>query len=405
MVLLKQGDCRELLKSLPDNSVDSIVTDPPYELAFMGKKWDASGIAYDVNVWKACLRVLKPGGHLLACGGTRTHHRMTCAIEDAGFEIRDELDWLYSSGFPKSMDVSKAIDKAAGYTRASASVPNHLNKVYGKGMGGGAWNAPSEPPVTEAAKQWDGWGTALKPAREPIVLARKPLTTTIAESLQTHGTGAINIDATRIAGEDVPVNRLEAWSGFGQVAQPDYVQEVNSKGRWPSNVLLDEHAAAELDAQSALDGEFGASRFFYVAKPSRAEREAGCEQLPVRTAGEATGGRKEGSAGLNSPRAGAGRSTEEGVRNFHPTVKPITLMRYLCVLVTPPGGTVLDPFMGSGTTGCACVQEGFRFIGFDLEADHLAIAKARIDYWTTHRHTSESPLAKALDTRNEPALF
>ena len=149
----------------------------------------------------------------------------------------------------------------------------------------------------------------------------------------------------------------------------------------------------------------GASRFYYVAKPSRAEREAGCEHLPVKSAGEATGGREEGSAGLNSPRAGAGRSSSEGVHNFHPTVKPITLMRYLCILVTPPGGVVLDPFMGSGSTGCGAVQEGFRFIGFDLEAEHVAIAKARIAYWTTHKHKSDTPMAKALDKRNEPALF
>jgi len=431
-VLLKQGDCRTLLKELPDNSVDSVITDPPYELAFMGKKWDASGIAYNVDMWKECLRVLKPGGHLLAFGGTRTHHRMTCAIEDAGFEIRDELDWLYSSGFPKSLDVSKVIDKQAGHTRASASVPNMKNKVYGKGMGGGEWGAPSELPITEAAKQWNGWGTALKPAHEPIVLARKPLVVSVAENLQTHGTGALNIDATRIAGEDVPINKLEAWSGFGQVQRPDYAQEINSKGRWPANVILDEYAAAELDAQSGetnsgdsredrgtggiwhkgngvpcgpqYGDNGGASRFFYVAKASRTERELGCEHLPTKSAGEATGGRTEGSDGLNSPRAGAGR-TSEGVHNFHPTVKPILLMQYLCLLITPPGGIVLGPLMGSGSTGCGCVQEGFRFIGFDLEAEHVDISKARIAYWTTHKHKIDTPLGRALDARNEASLF
>lgn len=378
--MLKPGDCRTLLKELPDNSVDSIVTDPPYELAFMGKTWDASGIAYNVNVWKECLRVLKPGGHLLAFGGTRTHHRMVCAIEDAGFEIRDELAWLYSSGFPKSLDISKALGK-----------------------------------IGEDAETWQGWGTALKPAHEPITLARKPIPTTLIQNVSRYGTGGLNIDASRIAGDPVPINKLEQWSGFGEQKRPDYTTEINTRGRWPANVLLDEYAAEELDRQSGIStsgddrplkgtggiwttgngvpcgpqyGDTGgASRFFYVAKPSRAEREAGCELLPVKSAGEVVGRR------------------EDAVRNTHPTVKPITLMRYLCVMVTPPGGIILDPFMGSGSTGCACVQERFRFIGIDLHDEHVAIAKARIAYWQTHTHTQETPLAKALDTRNDAALF
>ena len=384
-VKLHQGDCRIVMANLADNSVDSIVTDPPYELAFMGRKWDASGIAYDVKMWEHCLRVLKPGGHMLSFGGTRTHHRMIAAIEDAGFDIRDCLMWLYGTGFPKSLNIG------------------------------------------------DGWGTALKPAWEPIVLARKPLSISVAENKSLYGTGALNINACRVGSSNRPLRTIEqvengSMFGLGSGMATGQTDE----GRWPANVLLDEVSAAMLDEQSG-DTEAGdpredrgtggiwhegngvpcgpqygdiggASRFFYVAKASRGEREAGCDALPVRTAGEATGGRAEGSAGLNSPRAGASRTTN-GVRNFHPTVKPILLMRYLCLLVTPPAGLVLDPFMGSGSTGCGAVQEGFSFIGCDLEADHVAIAKARITYWQSHKHTMTTPLAKALDKRSEAALF
>jgi site-specific DNA-methyltransferase (adenine-specific) len=378
---------------------------------FMSKGWDGSKIAYDVLMWAEVLRVLKPGGHMLAFGGTRTHHRMTCAIEDAGFEIRDELDWIYASGFPKSLNVSKVIDKQAGHTRASSSVPNMKNKVYGKGMGGGEWNAPSEPAVTDAAKQWEGWGTALKPAREPIVLARKPMSVSIAKNIQEHGTGAINIDATRIGGNpgykyaadrNGTTFHGEQGERIKQTAEKKGSEFIeSSKGRWPANVLLSHSPdcvcvgshvepgyvinrwddgskpfgdgaghpftseqqpdevieewrctpdcpVRQLNEQSgdrpgfvsngnATVGETsdgvtpfrrgtggiwhegngipcgpqysdngGAARFFYVAKPSRAEREAGCEHLPVKTTPE-TVGRDPNSAGVRSPRAGAGR--------------------------------------------------------------------------------------------------
>jgi DNA modification methylase len=375
---LHHGDNRTVLKTMADNSVDSVVCDPPYELGFMGKRWDASGIAYDTTLWAECLRVLKPGGHLIAFGGTRTYHRMTVAIEDAGFEIRDSILWLYATGFPKSLDVSKAIDKQAGTER----------EVVGKATrhGGGKsqiikgdYNPPITAPATPEAQQWHGWGTAIKPAHEPAVLARKPLTGTVADNVLTWGVGALNIDGSRVA-------TGEAWSRDGVADSGMWSnkkripQESSPLGRWPANVILDEHAAEALDEQSGHsvskatprhNGEFksfskgknyahtahghddsgGASRFFYIAKASRAEREAG----------------------LDAP---AGERA-----NHHPTVKPITLMRHLVRLVTPKGGVVLDPFMGSGSTGCAAILEGMRFVGIDITAEYVDIAERRIQHY------------------------
>jgi site-specific DNA-methyltransferase (adenine-specific) len=241
---LLQGNCLDVLKEIPDNSVDSIVTDPPYGLSFMGKKWD-----YDVpsvEIWKECLRVLKPGGHLLAFAGTRTQHRMAVRIEDAGFEIRDMIAWVYGSGFPKSLDISKQIDKAAGAEREvvgrgngglhhKASVTNFANWDTDHSAKGHDITAPAPP----EAKQWDGWGTSLKPSFEPITIARKPLIGTVAANVLAYGTGGINIDGCRVeTEEEIPINKLESWSGFGQKVQPDYKQEVNSKGRWPANLIL-----------------------------------------------------------------------------------------------------------------------------------------------------------------------
>lgn len=419
---LINSDCTSALKDLPDCSVDAVVTDPPYELGFMGKTWDASGIAYSVDLWREVLRVLKPGGHLLSFGGTRTYHRMTCAIEDAGFEIRDSLHWMYGTGFPKSLNVSKAIDDAAGVEGGQGPMKRGGERLArledGKRDGKGTWgdevgrNAFTYAPGSDAAKQWDGWGTALKPGHEPIVLARKPLDGTVAANVQNWGTGGLNIDGCRIGTETRPVTvRTEtvvaanAMSGTSTDATSS--GETTTQGRWPANVLLDEDAARELDAQSGerTSGKMkagtkrgtrqgnalgtmpeetahdthgdsgGASRFFYVAKPSKAERNKGCDALPAKTGGEATD-REDGSAGVDNPRAGAGRTG--GAKNFHPTVKPIELMRYLCRLVTPPGGIVLDPFLGSGTTGMAAVLEGFEFIGIEKEPEYLEIAKARI---------------------------
>ena len=355
MATLHLGDCRDVLATMPDNSIDAIVTDPPYELGFMGKSWDASGIAYDVTMWRQCLRVLKPGGHVLAFGGSRTYHRMAVAIEDAGFEIRDQIQWIYGSGFPKSLDVSKAMDKQAGAVREV------VGRAAGMGRQNPEWNGTAQgriensfkpeydvtAPATDLAKQWQGWGTALKPAHEPIVMARKPLTGTIADNVGQWGVGALNIDGARIdaGGEIFQRNGLTPRvRGYHGIKSDDmiYSNPQSTLGRWPANVIFDEDAAEALDAQSN-----GASRFFYVAKVSRAEREAGLGQC-------------------------------DGRANHHPTVKPIDLMRYLVRLVTPKGGIVLDPFTGSGTTGCAAVLEGMDFVGIEQSAEYLAIADARI---------------------------
>ena len=386
-----EGDCIEQMSKLEANSIDSIVTDPPYGLKFMGKDWDDAGDGKQQQEWHRlwaveALRVLKPGGHLLAFGGSRTYHRLASAVEDAGFEIRDQIMWLYGSGFPKSLNVSKAIDKHGGYPHLAKKIRaaikearekrglsmSECDKLYCGGTTNWSWyegrptgqRAPDSntfkmisndwpelakladvvkeaarevvgrgksaiankdegprhtvgaskavefnltAPATEQAHKWDGWGTALKPAHEPIVVARKPLIGTVAANVLEHGTGAINIEASRVEGE-----------------------------RWPANIILDEEAGKQL-------GE--PSRFFYCPKAGKKERNAGTD------------------------------------KNIHPTVKPIALMAYLCRLVTPPGGTILDPFLGSGSTGCAAIEEGFDFIGIEREKEYVAICQARLAYW------------------------
>ena len=337
---LHLGDCRDVLATLDDASIDAIVCDPPYELGFMGKAWDASGIAYDVTVWQQCLRVLKPGGHLIAFGGSRTYHRLAVAIEDAGFEIRDQIQWIYGSGFPKSHNLRD---------------------------------------------EWHGWGTALKPAHEPAVLARKPLRGTVADTVAQWGTGALNIEGTRVgsdAGWSYPNGRGgSGWHGKDSLATNLNIAIQSTAGRWPSNVILDEEAASLL-------GE--PSRFFYVAKASKAEREAGLDGVELQSAG-VMDGRRVGSLGaITQPRA-----------NHHPTVKPLALMRYLVRMVTPPGGVVLDPFMGSGSTGCAAVLEGFDFVGVDLTPEYVAIAQKRID-WYAVTSPLDSMATMELDIDQEP---
>jgi len=385
---LHHGDCLEVLRSMPDCSVDSIVTDPPYGLSFMGKKWD-----YDVpsvDVWVECLRVLKPGGHLLAFAGTRTQHRMAVRIEDAGFEIRDMIAWVYGSGFPKSLDVSKAIDKAAGVEREvigkdknwGASKGENGKSAYGDYAGG--WDITA--PATDAAKQWQGWGTALKPALEPITVARKPLVGTVAENVLQYGTGAINVDGGRVEASDQKQleknwNRNQSSSKDGvinYVAQKEIdLRDYKSTGRWPANFIHD-------GSEEATDLLKDSARFFYCAKASKADRDAGLDGFPTKTAAELTG-RKENSRGLsgseiygNSTNPFANGGSVEPRANHHPTVKPTDLMRYLCRLVTPPNGIVLDPFNGSGSTGCAAVLEGFQYIGIEREAEYIAISEKRI---------------------------
>jgi DNA modification methylase len=410
------GDCLEVMRGMADNSVDSIVTDPPYGLSFMGKKWD-----YDVpgvDIWRECLRVLKPGGHLLSFAGTRTQHRMACAIEDAGFEIRDMIAWVYGSGFPKSLDVSKAIDKAAGVEREvigfdpvaakrTAAVGTNAFGDY-KGQSGDI-----TAPATDAARQWQGWGTALKPALEPITVARKPLVGTVAANVLEWGTGALNIDGCRVGfvddadkAESVNKNQHADYNSNNGIRVPtkgiyhgDNRPPENynpTKGRFPANLIHDgseevvglfpNAGNGHWSYKPAKDGgiyKYGlkdmpdggsdktvssAARFFYCAKASRSERNAGLEGMPEKRPDERTN-------------TGMGTFVEKGVAkqsNHHPTVKPIELMRYLVRLVTPPGGIVLDPFAGSGSTGVACAEEGFGFIGIEREAEYCEIARARI---------------------------
>jgi DNA modification methylase len=372
---LHLGDCRHVMATLDDNSIDAIVCDPPYELGFMGKAWDNSGIAYDVTVWQQCLRVLKPGGHLVAFGGSRTYHRLAVAIEDAGFEIRDQIQWIYGSGFPKSLDVSKAMDKQAGAVRdVVGSYETHDIRNAGIMDKKGALTVTITAPATDLAKQWQGWGTALKPAHEPAVLARKPLCGTVADNVTTWGVGALNIDGTRIGtSKEVPHSGSKIQLGHGLTRKnPDKLGsgfDANI-GRWPANVILDEDAAKALDM---LSGD-NVSRFFYTAKASKAEREAGLDGMQLRTVESdfRQGGFANPTAIENyaPPRA-----------NHHPTVKPLSLMRYLVRLVTPKGGKVLDPFMGSGSTGCAAVIEGFDFVGIDITPEYVAIAQKRIDHF------------------------
>jgi DNA modification methylase len=444
------GDCLHTLRKLPDNSVDSIVTDPPYGLSkqpdmaevlrhwlagddytqagggFMGKSWDS--FVPGPSIWRECLRVLKPGGHLLAFFGTRTQDMGTLAIRLAGFEIRDSIAWVYGSGYPKSMDVSKAIDgklttgrsdsialREVNETRPGEATVRQQSQNGHAGFVGSGDVGPSvkrNTPATDAARQWQGWGTALKPALEPITVARKPLAGTVAANVLAHGTGALNIDGCRVGTIDEwqPSTR-GASDSIGTFRTGERTTEQHALGRWPANLVHDGSdvvvglfpakagAAAPVTGNEQSDASTGkvtgkrarvvgafhadkgsAARFFYCAKASKRDRDEGCSALPVTAAADMVD-RDEGSDGMNSPRAGAGRTS--GARNFHPTVKPTELMRWLVRLVTPPGGVVLDPFTGSGSTGKAAMLEGFRFIGCELSPDYMRIAVARIGHVMT----------------------
>jgi DNA modification methylase len=423
------GNNLDLLPTLEANSVDSIVTDPPYELGFMGKKWDSTGIAYNADLWRECLRVLKPGGHLLSFGGTRTWHRIAVAIEDAGFEVRDSIAWMYGSGFPKSLDIAKAIDKQSGYQGEVIGV-----ETIDVGMQGGSMHAGRDrkledreiKKLSDQAQQWEGWGTALKPAFEPIVVARKPLIGTVAENVLTHGTGGLNIDGSRIGttdnlnggrysdGKD-ETDSVAFGAGVNKRSKNDFAQPA---GRWPANVILDEYTAGLLDEQSGIlksgslspyvqshngntptsfatgvegtirdvsrpKNEGGASRFFYVAKASKRDRNEGLEELPEVRAGGM-------SATLEgSMLTGAGNERTTTRQNFHPTVKPTALMEYLIKLVTPPNGLVLDPFTGSGSTGKAAILSGFRFLGIEMTEEYFPIIEGRLRHAETQGKENE----------------
>jgi len=375
MINLINGDCLEQMKQLDDNSVDSIVCDPPYGISLMGKKWD-----YDVpkvEVWKEAMRVLKPGGHALIACGTRTQHRMVVNIEDAGFEIRDVVSWIYGSGFPKSLNISKAIDKAAG----------KLN-VIGKGkagktaMGqGGDWNKTNNPhefditaPATEAAKQWDGFGTALKPAVEFFTLCRKPLSEkTIAANVLKWGTGGINIDGCRVEGNG------ETPSGSGNPcrnAEKAAIQPGRSGGNGGNKTPIQGRFPANL----IHDGSPEVLELFPETK------NGGQNKTSIKGVGMFMDGSSSGTSNFAGDKGSAARffycpkasKKDRNEGNTHPTVKPTALMAYLCRLITPTGGVILDPYMGSGSTGKAAVQEGFSFIGIELDPGYYEICKARV---------------------------
>jgi site-specific DNA-methyltransferase (adenine-specific) len=380
------GDCRDVLPTLPENSVDSIVTDPPYGLKFMGKAWD-HGVP-GVEFWEKALRVAKPGAHLLAFGGTRTFHRLTCAIEDAGWEIRDCIMWVYGSGFPKSHNVSLSIDKKLGgpdrghrIATASRSHPDGTLEPNGEQL------EAYEAKMPEAA-EWEGWGTALKPSWEPIIVARKPLEGTVAENVMKYRTGAINVDGCRVdVGEEVQKGngQLGKNACYGNMERDLSTSGINTLGRWPANLI---HDGSE-EVIALFPEEFGSSaaRFFYCAKASKEDRDEGLDGFDEKNVhSPSSDGRVWDIPGSHSgPK-----------KNNHPTVKPTDLMRYLVRLVTPPGGTCLDMFMGSGSTGKSCKMEGFGFIGIDLEDEHVDIAAARIK----HAHKITALQLKLFDTKN-----
>ena len=376
-MLLLNGCCRKQMKKLQRRKimVDAIVTDPPYHLqsivdrfkntspdddtytsekvrnrsdgfsrlagtGFMGKEWDGGDIAFDPMTWSLCLGLLKPGGHLIAFSASRNYHRMAVAIEDAGFEIRDQIMWIYGSGFPKSHNIGKQVDKIQGNER----------EVVGKGkpmsslgvLHDDSWESDSNYNETKGDTEWEGWGTALKPAHEPIVLARKPISEkSIADNVLEWRTGAINIDGCRIESDDVSVDRKKVvrksrsdegvWTNenSGMKAEGTEFADADPRGRFPANVMHD-----------GLDESW--SKYFYCPKTSKSERH------------------------------------NSAIKNTHPTVKPVELMKYLCRLITPKGGTVLDPFMGSGSTGMAAKDEGFDFIGIEKEKEYYELAEARI---------------------------
>lgn len=396
------GDCLEIMPTLESDSFHAVVTDPPYGLKFMGKSWDHGipGRAY----WVECMRVARPGAHLLAFGGTRTFHRLACAIEDAGWEIRDCIMWVYGSGFPKSLDVSKAIDKAAGAERADLGVsPNwreskRNREKHGRMEVRGENAGRITESATDAAREWQGWGTALKPAWEPIIVARKPLIGTVAENVQKYGTGPINVDGCRV-GFEGGTTRGENGSNAGKSRNTLHgdnfgISPINA-GRWPSNVIHDgSYEVMELfpvttsgkpcgvrNTEGGYGGKYGsipvtgvgdsgsAARFFYCAKASRSDRNEGCEDMEKRPL--------NWSSGTQSPGTFQTEGTDKTAHNHHPTVKPTSLMRYLCRLVTPPGGSILDPFAGSGSTGKAARLEGFDCTLIELNPDYSAIAEAR----------------------------
>ena len=415
MMRLHNGDCLNVLKMMIEDEVfvDSIVTDPPYELGFMGRSWDSTGIAFQKETWELCFKVLKPGGHLLAFSGSRTYHRMAVAIEDAGFEIRDQVMWLYGSGFPKSMNVGKALDKKLGNERESFGTK--LKKAGDMRSGnydkGGDYD-DIELEITKGNTEWEGWGTALKPAHEPLVLARKPLSEkSVVDNVLKHRTGGINIDECRVEGNDakypdtnpdfrdqgrqskenIGIDKLSfgqtenvkrkkvvrksrdengVWTNdnSGMKAEGSEYADADPRGRFPSNVMHDGSGSIKELFEDK-------SKYFYCAKTSKAERNQGLDNFIKKNKvfnGQSPNASKD-MKGVEQ------KFTTKPSANIHPTVKPIKLMKYLCRLITPKGGTILDPFMGSGSTGMAAKEENFDFVGIEKEEEYFNIASARIE--------------------------
>ena len=475
------GDCLDKLKELDDNSVDSIVTDPPYGLGFMGKDWDTfdksqfgkqgeegendlknkknfkilpryntDGLYQFTKDWATeCYRVLKPGGHILSFAGSRTYHKICMGIEDAGFEIRDQIMWIYGSGFPKSLNIGKGVDKKLGNKReiigeGKAGAAFHYGAVREGGFGNtfdGNGVASTQWETTKGNTEWEGWGTSLKPAHEPIVMARKPLSEkTVVDNVLEWGTGGINIDESRISTDDnlgggATKGSVLSVDGFDRPWMHDEekmkefsdkmkekVEHAQTLGRFPANIIFDEEAGKILDEQSGLDrgqkgvvsgnepshtkknaiyGDYsmvdgkyaepkdsggGASRFFYCPKTSKTDRNEGLDDFEEKSRSDAN--KMMGKSGNFKTGSGNDRTTE--FKNNHPTVKPTDLMLYLIRMVTPKGGTTLDPFMGSGSTGKAAVRGGFDFIGIEREEEYMKIAQARIDYEQKNPYIEET---------------
>lgn len=387
------GDCIEKLKKLDDCSVEAIITDPPYELNFMNKKWDNTGIAYNVDMWKECLRVLKPGGHLLSFGGTRTYHRMACAIEDAGFEIRDMLEWIYASGFPKNMNIGKAYDKMMGNEREV--FPNPLIKKQTRQEQTASMGAKKVTlTVSKGSSSYEGLGTALKPSHEPIILARKPLSEkTIVENVIKYGTGGLDIDKCRLPiskpiirnlaysnTEEYDKEKLTEWN-IQKYRKEDYIQ---IEERFPANILVTDNALGDNSVYFDIDAWNEKNGLLQFSKAGKKEKNNGCEELELKqiTGGGGLTAEKNEFGVYNTASAGGKYGSIKALKhNHHPTVKPLALIKYLVTLISREGQTVIDPFMGSGTTGIACKLLNRNFIGIELNEEYIKIAKARINYY------------------------
>ena len=375
-----QGDCLEELKKLPENSVDAVVTDPPYELGFMGKSWDSTGIANNVEMWKETLRVLKPGGHLLAFSGTRTYHRMASAIEDAGFEVRDMIEWVYGSGFPKSLNIGKAVDKLQGNERIkTGEIKHHAQKGVAVAeergaIGGGAFGQAKDEEITKGTSEWEGWGTALKPAHEPICMARKPLAEkTVAENCLKYGTGGINIDESRVGTTD-ELKEQKAKGSNGGEAYGDYNLDAtytpSTLGRFPANLIHDNSEEVRECFPDTKSGSGNKNK--NPKKLFGATMKSGDDKIWEADSGNASRFFKS-----IIYQAKASKS-DRGEGNNHATVKPTSLMEYLIKMVTKEGQTVLDPFGGSGTTGVACKNTGRNYILIEKEQEYIDIINNRL---------------------------